>query len=360
MKTRTAPPTLRWTVLAVLFAVVQPAGASAEDQYTLTDIGTLWASHVRAMGINNAGEVVGTLSGGFLPARNHAFVYSRGELHDLHAAVVKARNCMMNMRTAGSYITDQGDVVGLVVCSGAELRRGEANSWFLYHNGSAIVGTGSIGGSSRPQEFPVSRSGEIHIIGVDEDGMVHEVGALAGATGSPTGMNAAGEVIGVSTSTGPQRAWTWQNGVLRELGTFGESGSRPFAINAAGDIVGAVIKSAGRPRAFLYRDGSFRDLGTLGGEGSIARGINAKGQIVGLSDSEPVSAGAPDAEVRAFIYEDGKMKDLTRHLTGPAAQFVTLHEATDINDSGMITANGTDRRLPGVRAFVLTPVPENP
>jgi probable HAF family extracellular repeat protein len=358
LRTRKGPP--RWTALVLVFALGQLPLALAEDQYTLTDLGKLWAYESRATSINSAGQVVGTLTGGFLPAKDHVFLYSEGELHDLHDAVAKTKKCMWNMRTTGLFITDMGDVVGWVFCSGSEIRHGVAETWFVYRNGAAVVAAGTIGGSSKAREFPVSVGGKIHIFRVDEDGTTHDSGALAGAAGFPTGMNSAGQVVGWSVGSGQTRAWTWSDRTLRELGPFGDLSSKAFAINAAGDIVGAADRSKDERHAFLYRGSSIRDLGTLGGQTSVAYGINTKGQIVGWSAAEPATAGGQSSPARAFLYEDGQMKDLSRHLAGPAAQFVILHEATAINDSGMVAANGTDSRSSGMHAYLLKPVSKNP
>jgi len=92
-------------------------------------------------------------------------------------------------------------------------------------------------------------------------------------------------------------------------------------------------------------------------------GINTGGQIVGFSDEEEIGASREPAHgpgARAFLYEDGQMKDLTRLVVGPDATFVKLQEATAINDAGMITANGTDSRSPGMHAYLLKPVRKNP
>ena len=136
--------------------------------------------------------------------------------------------------------------------------------------------------------------------------------------------------------------------------------SKALAINAVGEIVGAAGRSDDDQHAFLYRAFSMRDLGTLGGRTSVAKGINNKGQIVGWSEGAPASAGGRSSQNRAFVYADGQMKDLTSHLVGPAAQFVTLLVATAINDAGVIAASGRDSRSPGIHAYLLRPIRENP
>jgi probable HAF family extracellular repeat protein len=352
-----------WRALALAVAFGQPSLALSDDQYTVVELGKLWADSSRATGINDTGQVVGTLYGstGFLlhTPKMHAFLYSDGELNDLHESVAKIKNCR---DTTGEFITGNGEVVGEVFCSLHERVRSHLSStWFVYRKGVAVVVQGAIGASSKTGEFPVAvgRDWILHIFRLDENGTMHDNGLLAVAsgiaTGIPTGMNSAGQVVGVRGGV-MGGAWTWLEGTVWELAP-GAGYSSAWAINAAGDVVGTRGTSMEDHHAFLYRIGSMRDLGTLGGHTSVALAINTKGQIVGFSDiTEIMREPAGGTGARAFLYEDGKMKDLTRLLVGPDAPFVTLRDATAINDVGMITANGTDSRSTGEHAYLLKPV----
>jgi probable HAF family extracellular repeat protein len=218
-----------------------------------------------------------------------------------------------------------------------------------------------VGGSSKAGEIPVSIRDQVHIFKINEDGTLQDSGALPGVSGFATGMNAAGQVIGWATD-GSQfrpRAWIWSNGVLKML-QEGNLPSKAFGLNAAGDVVGAADLADNSRHAFLYSGGSMKDLGTLGGRTSVAYGINSKGQVVGWSEAEPETAGRNSESGRAFLYEDGQMKDLSRHLSGPLAPYVTLQEAWAINEAGVIVANGTDSHSSNGHVFLLTPVLKNP
>src|SRR5579871_3407416 len=70
---------------------------------------------------------------------------------------------------------------------------------------------------------------------------------------------------------------------ITDLGTLGGDSSWAAAVNAAGQVVGQSTTLDGNSHAFLYSDGTMTDLGTLGGTVSYARGINAAGQVVGGS-----------------------------------------------------------------------------
>ena len=96
---------------------------------------------------------------------------------------------------------------------------------------------------------------------------------------------------------------------LTDLGTLGGTMSKANAINAAGQAVGESATSGGAVHAFLYNGGKMRDLGTLGNGNSCANGINAAGQMVGRS-------GSGSADCLAFLYSGGRMTSLGT-LGGP-------------------------------------------
>ena len=107
-------------------------------------------------------------------------------------------------------------------------------------------------------------------------------------------INERGTVVGFSNPPGDQGGtlfiphaflWTKQGGT-RDLGTLqGDQTSQANGINARGQVVG-VSSGAGGNRAFLWRDGVMIDLNTLAGPGFADRlvsatDINDAGQITG-------------------------------------------------------------------------------
>ncbi|MBB3221052.1 HAF repeat-containing PEP-CTERM protein [Pseudoduganella umbonata] len=127
--------------------------------------------------------------------------------------------------------------------------------------------------------------------------------------------------------------------------------SEAFAINNAGTIVGAVVERRGESsRAFVIQDGVYRDLGGLKGSYSTAWGVNNAGTVLVNYDTISRSAGSyiwnansglvdlgalstnggmfanaindrgqvvgtargVDDDLHAFIWENGKMVDLTQ------------------------------------------------
>lgn len=138
------------------------------------------------------------------------------------------------------------------------------------------------------------------------DGSMHDLGVLPNTTESfAYAINDAGQVTGVSISLGSvtPRAFLWQNNSMTDIGGF-----TPRAINRNGDIVGAMTTKRNNvewyDRACLWRNGTLTDLGTLAGSHSYAYGINDAGQITG------VSFNSNDTSSQAFLWSTGVMSNL--------------------------------------------------
>jgi len=103
----------------------------------------------------------------------------------------------------------------------------------------------------------------------------------------------------------------------------------PYRINNLGQAVG---NTHGYPYyAFLWEAGGLQTLGTLGGDVSQALDINNSSQVVGWSLIQ-------DGNSRAFLWEDGEMKDLNELI--PQDSGWVLITATATNDLGEIVGQG--------------------
>jgi probable HAF family extracellular repeat protein len=102
--------------------------------------------------------------------------------------------------------------------------------------------------------------------------------------------------------------------------------------------------------AFLWtKERGMQDLGTLPGDAiSEALGINDQGQVVGVS----FTAGF--ASARAFIWQDGVMKDLNT-LVAKNPSNISLIVAADINARGEITGEAFDTSAKTNPAFLAIP-----
>lgn len=192
---------------------------------------------------------------------------------------------------------------------------------------------------------------------------LQELPPLPGDTsGAATAINDRGQAVGISGTCDQavgrftaRHAVLWDKGEVIDIGNLGgEHWNTPTAINQRGDVVGFASLPGSDPdnpqlRAFLWtRRGGMQNLGTLPGDvSSQAQGINDRGQVVGLS----CDAGG---NCRAFVWEDGVMKDLNT-LVAPGYTGV-LTTAQDINDRGEITGRAFDPATGERPAFLATPV----
>ena len=138
------------------------------------------------------------------------------------------------------------------------------------------------------------------------DGSMRDLGVLPNATESfAYAINDAGQVAGVSMNLGSlsPRAFLWQNNSMTDIGGF-----TPRAINKTGDVVGAMTAKRNNvewyERACLWRNGTLTDLGTLAGNYSYAYGVSDAGQVAGVSFT------ANDANSHAFLWNNGAISDL--------------------------------------------------
>lgn len=138
------------------------------------------------------------------------------------------------------------------------------------------------------------------------NGVMTDLGTLAGPTSTGLGLNDTGQVVGYAAASGTVHAFLWQGGVMTDL-TPGPQSAQATAVNDFGQVVGRQNPSS---RIFLWEDGVFTDLGSLGGPG-IAGGyafdINNAGQVVGSSFTGEISDGLGQ---HAYLWQDGVMTDL--------------------------------------------------
>ncbi len=154
------------------------------------------------------------------------------------------------------------------------------------------------------------------------------------------------------------------NDLMQDLDTLGGYNSWGRDINSSSQVVGesdtdpSVSGGYNLTRAFLWQNGTMTDLGALADDSfSAASAINNNGVIVGW-------AGNDDNQRRAFIYENGQMRNLNDLICTQTEEGVTLvpgitlTEARDINEDGWIVGWGNARGSSddGTRGFLLIPI----
>jgi probable HAF family extracellular repeat protein len=169
------------------------------------------------------------------------------------------------------------------------------------------------------------------------------MGLLSGGTYTiGQDLNDIGWAVGYGDTPNGDRAFLYNawNGSIEDLGTLpGTISSYALSINNSNKVVGYAFTDMGDLRAFLWENGKMTDLGTLGGSQSVAYGINDQGEIVGFSQ-------AANCEFHAFVYtQQSGMVDLGT-LPGGIISY-----AQHINPRGLAAgiALGPDGREHAVR-----------
>jgi probable HAF family extracellular repeat protein len=243
-----------------------------------------------------------------------------------------------NRRNSAAYSINDGDQI-----VGAYLGPDRESSSFLYAAGTATVLSQAPRGRARGINNAGQIAGDQRVDGSSANqaflwsaGTVIDLGTLGGAGSEAHAINDSGQVAGWAHVDGNStvHAFLYSGAGLTDLGTLGGKNSMAYGIDGAGEVVGASeMPESGVEHAFLYRQGAMTDLGTLGGDRSQAEGINGSGWIVGWSRT------ASGTE-RAILWKTGRMVDLNSLVSaGPG---IWLEDATGINESGQIVANGSN------------------
>jgi probable HAF family extracellular repeat protein len=361
------PRSLRgWSLLAAL--LLGATLAQAQMRYTLTDLGAGIdrQSFTSGAAINNHGQVlIGEL------ARQTAYLHTPGQgLIDLSTVIPGAHRPGYAYHVTAVGLNDAGQVVGSWSARSTERPRDVLGpEAFVFSVSTGMVNLGpSIGG--RSDLLAINNAGQIlGTLALPRTTFVHHLPSGRTNTALPvdfTGVeiNGSGQIAGgISTWDGrsPEfHAALLDRGGVHDLGTLGGHTAEVTGLNNAGWVVGGsdVAGSAddiGIPvrHPFLYRPGvGMTDLGMLASHPlltySMALDVNDRGQVVGFQ------AGHREYGVVPFLYDAASglvdLNDLLDPITG--AGWV-IQTATGINNRGQITGTGM---VNGVsRAYLLTP-----
>lgn len=332
------------------------SGSAGAQSYVALDLGTLATGsnlaylNWGAKGVNNSGQVVGTVQ---LQSNDGPLI--SGFVTGPNGVGMTYLTPTLSPFSFGNDINASGQVAGTLL--GPDVR-----AIVTGPNGTGLTNLGAPGDYGNA--FAINDSGQVTGQRVLPNGETRAFLTGPGGTGlvdiSPlpgdahTGgydVNAAGQVVGYSINSanaGPIAFVTGPNGTgLTNLGPFlYEGGYSGIRINDNGQVVRSIQVGINVNVALTGQNANgLTDLGTLGGLFGYANGLNNLGQVVGTS-------ATASGERRAFVSSlDGlSLVDLNSLVSLGSTVLV---DATGINDLGQIVANTADGR-----AFLLTPVPE--
>lgn len=277
-------------------------------------------------------------------------------------------------------INEQGQVVGMSYCG--ECQFPPETPW-VWRNG-AMTGLGAGGNTPNAIAYPsLNNRGQVVGMGGNhlhaflwQNGRRSDLGTLPGRRYSDAvAINDRGQVVGRSYAMldnaygyliGP-RAFVWQNGKMTDLGALpGDVYSSVQAINARGQIIGRSYPKSAKSyygdsfefaweegRAVLWQSGK---ISLIPGRRASVSAINDRGQIVGSSVTK-------DGRTHAFLWQDGKMRDLGSLPGRPNSDAVAINNDGQIVGTSYLTSK--DGRLVGSRAFLwqngeMTELPATP
>ncbi|MDM5180491.1 HAF repeat-containing protein [Massilia sp. DJPM01] len=295
--------------LAVLFLL----GGEASARPQSLGIAVPPGESTIAYDMNAAGQVAAVLEDG--DGHTRGVLFEKGKITDLGARG--------GMHSDARGINDRGDIIGSV--------RNKDGSWnaFLFHRSSGMRVMGTLGGPSSygmgiNQEgisvgFADMPNGDWHAFINDGGAQLQDLGTLGGKISYASGINKHRQVASSAANADGYRhafLYTPERGMV-DLGTLGGRQSSAMAINDDGVVVGASETKDRRWRAFVHDGKRMVDLGALiGNYNSFATDINNAGHVVGT-----VLVGT---ERMSFVWRDKKM---TVHRGGHG-----LHLTNAIND----------------------------
>jgi len=344
-----------FALLALFVCAVCPVDRTAAQQaFELTDLGTLGGTTSTGVGINAAGQVVGssTTAG---DAATHAFLYKSGVMTDL--------GTLGGATSEARAINDAGTIVGTASTAA------NAGHAVLWANGSIM--DLDPNGTTGSNGFDINNSGQVvGVTGSADPNNTYGVATLwsggtvttlmldpDGSGSQAYGINDSGEIVGSvyywAVMHDGAVVWPTSTGIDTPL-FDGGYGGKAFAINSSNAIVGQGEFPSYEPTAWSS-GGTLIGLSSLaGGEStsneSAAYGINASGEIVGTDDST--------GTIRATLWPSSSAQavDLNTTLRPSVASTVMLTDAFGINVNGLVVAFGILKATGDSHAFLLTPV----
>ena len=169
--------------------------------------------------------------------------------------------------------------------------------------------------------------------------------AMTDWTGGATAINENGQATGYAAPPGEimPHLFIYEAGVFTDLGALPGYSNQPYAAGYAINNLGTIVGDS-RSGAFIYENGVIRTLKRLSAR--YANGVNDSGDVIGLL--ETVKPGSPHTD-KGFLFSGNQLTELPPMDGDPESQ--TMPAA--INNRGQIVGTAGMATTHTARAFLL-------
>ena len=255
----------------------------------------------RVSAINDRGEVAGW-AGNSLPR-----LWSDGSTVELQQPGTYSSPRGLNNR--GDVVGEMGG--GFAVHAIRWRRDGTTETAVL--PGTNQCSAGAINGRGQAVGFCITPDGNSTLAFLWDDNGISDL--AFGATAEATAINDRGQIAGYIGVPGSTRAVFWENGVSTVIEPpLGGTETSSIDINERGQVLGTVTTPGAARRLFVWESGVMTDLGP-----GSASDINDRGEVTGRNASfvavvwrpaKPAAGGAPLRSGAALTFADRRTSDV--------------------------------------------------
>lgn len=282
------------------------------------------------------------------PFTAHAFSYRNGRMTDLGALPGNNSSAVfqVNGNGVGAGLSETGSIDPLTAYPAEHA---------VLFKGGRVLDLGTLPGGNESQAVAINDRGQVSGFGTNgipdpysfftdggwttqtrsfvwEDGVMRDLGSLGGPDALMTGINARGQIYGVSyTNSAPNdttgiptiHPFVWEKGRMHDLGSLGGVYTEAASMNDAGDVVGfSTLEGDEEGHPYLWNGKRMLDLGTLGGGFGTALDVNDSGHATGFSFRG-------DGTYHGFLWANGKLRDLPPPAGYECAAAFALNDRDD-------------------------------